>query len=121
MLEAYTRAVHRLVAFVSLVTHVIFVAFAVLGGFLAWLMPWVLLPHIASALWGVRMGVWRPACPLSRAENWGRVGSGRPPLHPRGFIAHYVEGRLYSASSARRVGVMVCSLVIGSWLGLALR
>jgi hypothetical protein len=113
--------VHRFVAFVSLVTHLIFVAFAVLGGFLAWLMPWVLFPHIASALWGIRMGVWRPVCPLSRAENWGRAGSGRPLLHDEGFIAHYFEDRLYPASSTRRVGVVVCSLVIGSWLGLALR
>lgn len=112
---------HRLVAFVSLVTHVTFVVFAVLGGFLAWLMPWVLLPHIASALWGARMAVWRPACPLSRAENWGRAGSGRPLLHPRGFIAHYCEGRLYSETWARRVGVGVGSLVIGSWLGLVVR
>ena len=112
---------HRLVAFVSLVTHLMFVAFAILGGFLAWLMPWVLLPHIASALWSARMAVWRPVCPLSRVENWGRAGSGRPPLDDGGFITHYFEGRLYPESWARRVVVVVGSLVVTSWLGLAVR
>ena len=112
---------HRFVAFVSLVTHMVFVAFAILGGFLAWLAPWVLIPHVASTLWSARMAIWRPVCPLSRAENWGRAGSGRPPLHDRGFLVHYFEDRVYSASSARRVGVAVCTLVLGSWFGLALR
>lgn len=112
---------HRLVAFLSLVAHLVFVAFAILGGFLAWLMPWALLPHVVSALWSARMAVWRPACPLSRAENWGRAGSGRPPLHHEGFIAHYFEGRLYPSSWARRVVGLVAALVVGSWVGLALR
>ncbi|MGA8845441.1 MAG: DUF2784 domain-containing protein [Nocardioides sp.] len=112
---------HRVVALVSLVTHLVFVAFAVLGGFLAWLLPWVLLPHIVSALWGARMAVWRPVCPLSRVENWGRVGSGRPPLDDGGFITHYFEGRLYPEAWARRVVMVVGGLVVGSWLGLAVR
>ncbi|GEP40697.1 hypothetical protein NPS01_43600 [Nocardioides psychrotolerans] len=56
-------------------THLVFL-FAVLGGFLAWLVPWVVVPHVASALWGARMAVFRRTCPLSVAENWGSI---RPP------------------------------------------
>ena len=112
---------HRFVAFAALITHLIFVAFAVLGGFLAWLVPWMLVPHIASALWGACVLAWRRACPLSVAENWGRAGAGRPRLHERGFIAHYFEDRVYPASWARRVQLLVCGLVCGSWIGFALR
>lgn len=101
--------------------HVVFVAFTVLGGFLAMLVPWVLIPHVATALWGARMAVWRPACPLSRAENWGRVGSGRPSMDDEGFIAHYLEGRVYPKSWARRVEMGVSALVLGSWVVLAVR
>lgn len=117
----YTTKVHRLIALSACVTHVIFVIFTVLGGLLAWIAPWVLLPHIASAVWGVRMVKFRRTCPLSVAENWGRRGSGRPPLHERGWIAHYVEGRFYPIAWARRVEIGIGTLVFGSWLGLAIR
>lgn len=96
----------------------VFVAFAVLGGFLAWLMPWVFLPHLAAAAWGGRMSVSRAACPLSRIEDWGREGAGRPLMSERGFIAHYFEGNVYPVTIARRVEVFAGTLVVGSWLGL---
>ncbi len=112
---------HRFVARLSLFAHLAFVLFAVIGGFLAWLAPWVIVPHIASALWGARMAIWRRTCPLSVAENWGRRGAGHPPLHEDGFIAHYVEDRLYPASWARRVVLLVTAVVVGSWVGLAMR
>jgi hypothetical protein len=113
--------VHRLVALSALVSHLVFVAFTVLGGFLAWLVPWVLIPHVASALWGARMMAWRRTCPLSVVENWGRRGSGRPRLKEGGFIAHYFEGRLYPVAWARRVEILVGTLVVGSWLGFTVR
>lgn len=111
---------HRLVAFVSLLTHLAFIGFTVLGGFLAWMAPWVLFPHIASALWGARMAMLRTACPLSTAENWGRAGSGRESLDQGGFIAHYFEGRFYPVSWARRIEIAVGGVVLGSWVGFAL-
>jgi uncharacterized protein DUF2784 len=99
----------------------IFVLFTVLGGFIAWLLPWVLVPHVAPALWGGRMLAWRRRCPVSVAENWGRTHSGRPQLHERGFLAHYFEGRLYPAGWTRRIEILTSSLVLGSWLGFAIR
>lgn len=99
----------------------VFVAFTVLGGFLAMLLPWVLLPHIAAALWGARQGITRAACPLSNLENWGREGAGRPPLDDGGFIEHYFSNRIYPAAWQRRIETVVGGLVIGSWAWLFLR
>lgn len=112
---------HRLAASTARWAHFLFVGFTVLGGFLAWFLPWVLLPHLASALWGTRMAIWRKACPLSLAEDWGRAGAGQEPLHERGFIAHYFEDRVYPARWSRRVEITVGTIVIGSWFGFALR
>lgn len=112
---------HRFAAASALVLHMVFVFFTILGGFLAWLVPWVLLPHIASALWGARMAMWRGRCPLSVAENWGRAGAGQPQLREGGFVAHYFEDRLYPARWARRVEILVGTMVMGSWVGIALR
>ena len=112
---------HQLVARGAWVTHVAFVTFTVLGGFLAWFLPWVLLPHLASAAWGARMTRAGRVCPLSRLENWGRSRDGRPRMHPDGFIAHYFEGHVYPRSWSRRVPILVGTLVVSSWTGLALK
>lgn len=112
---------HRVVAFLALVAHLLFVGFTVVGGFLAWLAPWVLLPHVATAAWGLRMALLRAACPLSRLEDWGRRGAGRDEMDERGFIAHYFEGRVYPISWARRVEVMVGTAIVGSWIGFSVR
>lgn len=112
---------HRIVAPFALVAHMVFVAFAVIGGFLAWLAPWVLLPHIAAAAWGGRMATTRAACPLSRLENWGRARTGRAVLDERGFVAHYFEGKVYPARWSRRVEIVVGGVIVGSWIGLTLR
>lgn len=98
-----------------------FMVFTVLGGFLALLAPWVLIPHLGSALWSARMAVFRSACPLSRLEDWGRSGAGDRRLHERGFVAHYFEDRVYPARWARRVEVGVGTLVVGSWVAISLR
>ena len=102
-------------------THVVFVAFTMIGGFLALLAPWLLIPHLVAAAWGGRMAVSHAKCPLSALENWGRAGSGRVRLHERGFIAHYVEGRLYPRGWARRVEMVVAGMIIGSWAVIAAR
>lgn len=101
--------------------HMLFVAFVVFGGFLAWMAPWVLVPHLGTAAWGARMAAFRPACPLSTMENWGRRGAGVDQLDKAGFVAHYFENRVYPARWARRVEIGVGTLVLGSWIGLSLR
>lgn len=111
----------RLVAAAAVVAHLAFLAFLLTGGFLAWWFPWVLVPHVGTALWGLWIVVCRRPCPLTTLENWGRVQSGRPLLDERGFIPHYLEGRVYPDSWARRVEVVAGVVVLVSWVGLALR
>ena len=111
----------RLVAAAAMAAHLAFLAFLLVGGFVAWWVPWVLVAHVATALWGVGVVVWRRPCPLTALENWGRVRSGRPALDEAGFISHYLEGRLYPAGRARAVEVLAGVLVLVSWIGVALR
>lgn len=117
----YPSAVHRRLACVSCLAHMVFVGFTVIGGFLAWLVPALLVPHLAAAAWGGRMAITRAACPLSRIENWARRRAGKPQLHERGFVAHYFEGKVYPARWARKVEVAVGGLVVSSWAVLAAR
>ena len=70
---------HRLAAAVALTLHrVPSWHLPLIGGFIVWLAPRVLLPHIADALWGGRIAVTQASCPLSVIENWGREVPGAP-------------------------------------------
>ncbi|MBF4766772.1 DUF2784 domain-containing protein [Nocardioides agariphilus] len=112
---------HRVVAATAFVAHLAFVGFTIVGGFLVWLLPGLLIPHIAAAAWGGRMAVTKARCPLSTLENWGRAGAGRERLDDRGFIAHYFEGKVYPKGWARRIEVTVGGLILGSWALIATR
>ena len=111
----------RLVAAAAMAAHLAFLAFLVLGGFISWWVPWLLVAHLATALWGVVIVSTRRPCPLTAVENWGRARSGRPPLDERGFIPHYLEGHLYPRSWARGVEAVAGVLVLVSWVGFVLR
>ena len=110
----------RLVAALAVALHVGFLGFLLLGGFASWWQPRVLPFHVGAAAWGVWIVATRRPCPLTAMENWGRVRSGRPRLDERGFIPHYLEGRLYPDSWARKVEVVAGGLVVVSWIGFAL-
>lgn len=112
---------HKLVARIALAVHMVFVAFTVFGGFLAWMAPWVLIPHLGTAAWGARMAALRAKCPLSTLENWGRRGAGDEQLQEGGFITHYFEDRVYPKRWARKVEIIAGTVIIGSWIGLTVR
>ena len=112
---------HRLVLGLAFAAHVAFVAFVPLGGFVAWAEPWVIWPHVTSVAWAVWVLGFGRSCPLTVAENWGRRGLGLLPLPEDGFMAHYLEGRLYPHGWARGAMVVVFTAVAVSWAGLAVR
>ena len=111
----------RLVLGLAFAAHVAFVAFVPLGGFVAWAEPWVIWPHVTSVAWAVWVLGFGRSCPLTVAENWGRRGLGLLPLPEDGFMAHYLEGRLYPHGWAWGALVVVFTAVAVSWAGLAVR
>ena len=112
---------YRLAAGTAMLAHFGFVAFVVTGGFLAWAVPWVIWPHAFCVVWGAWVMGCSGRCPLTEVENWGRIGLGRHPLDEAGFVAHYLDGRLYPVPWSRRVQLAAFTLVLVSWLGLYLR
>jgi hypothetical protein len=92
----------RLAADAVLVTHLLFVAFAVLGGLAAfrwrWL-PWVHLPALAWAA-SVEFTGW--TCPLTPLENALRRAGGEAG-YAGGFIEHYLAPLLYPDALTREL------------------
>ncbi|MGW0433876.1 DUF2784 domain-containing protein [Micromonospora sp. NPDC003197] len=108
---------YRLLTTLILVLHFGFLAYLVVGGFLAWLWPRTGWLHLAAAGWGAVVVAAGLDCPLTYAEHWSRRQAGETGAM-RGFIDRYVEGVLYPERYAELVMALVAIVVVGSWLGL---
>ena len=112
--------VYRILADATMVVHFAFVAFVVVGGFLAWRWPWVIVPHLVAAGWGLLITVFSLACPLTPVEDRFRRLAGERGL-PSGFIDTYIEGVLYPQQYVEEVRAAVAVVIAVSWIGLLVR
>lgn len=110
---------YRLIADTAMVLHAAFLAYMVVGGFIAWKWRWTFFPHLATAAYGLGIATVGWACPLTHVENWGREQAGREALPPSGFIDHYLTGVIYPAEHLVTAQLAVAACVIVSWAGLA--
>jgi hypothetical protein len=116
---------YRLLATLILALHFGYLAYLVLGGFLAWRWPRTIGLHLAAAGWGATIvaaallaeGI---TCPLTYAENWSRRRAGDAPLST-GFIDRYLEGVVYPERYAVVAQALTAAAVLVSWVGYALR
>jgi hypothetical protein len=112
---------YRLVADAAMVAHFVFLAYLVVGGFIAWRWPWTIWAHIAVALYGLFNVLIGWPCPLTHVENWGRVRAGEATLPGTGFIDHYIAGVVYPRAHETLVQGLVVVVVLTSWIGFLLR
>jgi hypothetical protein len=104
---------------VILALHFGYLAFLVLGGFLAWRWPRVFWVHAAAAVWAVLIVAAWVDCPLTWAENWARRRAGMAPVS--GFIDHYLTNVVYPARYLQEVRLAVALVILVSWIGVYVR
>lgn len=109
----------RLLADAAMVAHFAFLAYLVLGGFLAWRWPRTIWVHLATAAYGFFNVLVGWACPLTHVENWGRERAGDATLAATGFIDHYIAGVVYPQEHETLVQLLVALVVVVSWVGFA--
>ncbi|MEU7632534.1 DUF2784 domain-containing protein [Nocardia sp. NPDC049220] len=110
---------YRLLADATAVTHFAFVAYVVVGGFVAWRLARTIWLHLIAACWGLGSVALGFECPLTDLENWARVRAGEARLPSSGFIDHYITGVLYPEDALGLVRALVAVLVVASWTGYA--
>jgi len=94
--------IYRWLANLTVLVHGAFVAFVIVGGFLAirWRrMIWV---HVPAAIWGVSIEFGGWICPLTPLENALRRPAGGAG-YSDGFVEHYLLHALYPAGLTSRV------------------
>src|SRR6266496_5981198 len=86
--------IYRLLADIVVVVHGLFVAFVILGAFLALRWRWLVWLHIPAAIWGVLIEYAGWICPLTPLENSLRARAGDA-AYSGDFIQHYILRALY--------------------------
>ncbi len=108
----------RLIAYAAAATHFAFLAFGLLGGFLAWRWPRLIWLQVAGAAWLVLVVVASLMCPLTWIEDRARERAGMAPK-PGGFLANYIEGVFYPTGHQTTAMMVAAVVVLISWTGLA--
>jgi len=102
---------YRLLADAVVLFHTAFVAFVVLGGFLAWRWSRIAWLHVPCAVWGAVIEYQGWVCPLTPLENDLRRRAGLAG-YAGGFVEHYVLPVLYPAGLTRPAQALLGTLVV---------
>ena len=113
---------YRALADAVVLFHLLFVAFAVGGGLLAFRWRWMPLVHLPAMAWAGWVEFTGRICPLTPLENHLRAAGGAAG-YQGGFIEHYLMPVLYPADLTRELqwmlgtGLLAFNLAVyGAWL-----
>lgn len=90
----------RILADLLVVCHLVFAAFVVFGGFLAWKWRRAVLAHLPALAWGFWVEISGQICPLTPLEIHLRRLAGEAGYRD-GFLNHYVVAVLYPPGLTR--------------------
>ena len=93
------------------VVHATFVAFVVVGGFLALRWRWIPWIHVPAAVWGTLIELAGWICPLTPLENSLRARAGETG-YAGGFIEHYILRTLYPEGLTRNIQFALAGVVL---------
>ena len=96
--------------------HYAYMAYLVVGGFLAWRWRKTIWLHVAAVVWAVLIVVTKVPCPLTALQNHFRENAGQRPLSSS-FINVYIRGTFYPADQQTLARVAIAVVVLGSWFG----
>ena len=105
-----------LLADAAVLLHFGYLAFLVLGGFVAWKAPRAIWPHLAAVAWAIGIVVVRYPCPLTDLERHFR-----PSVGERSFIERYLEGVIYPEGHMVTARLFIVMAVAVSYAGLLRR
>lgn len=103
--------IYRVLADLVLGLHLLFIVFAVAGGFLLLRWRWTPAVHLPAAGWAVLVELLGLPCPLTPLENALRRAAGASG-YSGGFVDHYLAPLIYPAGLSPRVQLTLAGLVV---------
>jgi hypothetical protein len=115
-----------LAADLVILTHFLFIAFALAGSLLVIKWPRLIWLHLPALAWGIYIEWAGAICPLTAIENKYRALAGQS-TYGEGFITHYLGAIIYPPHFSRgwqfvALGVLLAANLLGyGWLALRRR
>lgn len=112
---------YRMLAELTLVVHLAFVLFVVLGGFLVLRWRWLAWLHLPAVAWGAFVELSGRICPLTPLEVSFRERAGLAG-YEGGFIDHYLTAWIYPDGLTREIqvgigiGVTIVNVAVYWWI-----
>ena len=103
----------QLAADLLVILHLLFILFAVFGGWLAVKWRWLLFLHLPAAAWAALIEFQGWICPLTPLEQRLRQTAGQS-SYQEGFVEHYVVPIIYPAGLTRDMQMVLGVLVIAA-------
>jgi Protein of Unknown function (DUF2784) len=107
-------AVWRWLADGVVAVHFGFLAYVLVGGFLAWRWHKTIILHGLAVCWVALVVAAHLPCPLTALQNSLRERAGQPPLGGS-FVNIYVRGTLFPANQQLLAQVVLGLVVVTSW------
>jgi hypothetical protein len=101
----------RFAADSTLLLHLGFILFVMLGGLLVIRWRALMLPHVAAVAWAAFVEVTGTLCPLTFVENRLRSAAGMAG-YDGSFVEHYLLGLIYPAGLTRPGQYLLALLVV---------
>lgn len=111
---------YALLADLTVLIHLGFVAFVAVGGLLAWRYPGILIGHVPAAGWALGIVVVGWPCPLTGVEKRLRLAAGSGG-YSGAFMDRYVTGVLYPERHGQIAQALLAAVVLTSYAALGLR
>jgi|SRR3990167_1234926 len=86
---------YRLLAEGTLVLHLLWIGFLILGGYIFLAYPWLRVTHFIFLLSTFGMQIFSIACPLTYLEDYLRLKVGLGTYYQGSFIYYYLEKLVY--------------------------
>ena len=103
--------IYRFLADLVVVVHGLFVAFVMLGAFLALRWRRLVWLHVPALIWGILIEYAGWICPLTPLENSLRARAGET-AYSGDFIQHYLIGALYPHGLTRTTQYVLGSIAL---------
>lgn len=108
--------IYQILADLAVMLHLIFIVFALAGGFLVVWRSRFALAHLPAAIWIAHIEISGSICPLTPLENQLRIAGGAEG-YSGGFIAHYITPVIYPVGLTAEIQSVLGFIVIGVNLG----
>lgn len=100
--------------------HYAYMAYMIVGGFIAWRWPKTIAVHRLAVVWAVLIVTTKVPCPLTALQNNFRERAGDDPLSDS-FINVYIRATFYPEGQQTLARVAVGVVIVASWVGYYLR